>query len=71
MVMVLSVADDGPGLDLRNGPLPKGGGVGLANCRERLKEIYGSEQSFRLGTTEPHGLTVTIRIPLETEPLSS
>lgn len=63
--LVLSVADDGPGLDLRQGRLPKGGGVGLANCRERLKEIYGDSQSFRLTTTEPHGLTITIRIPLE------
>ena len=61
------VADDGPGLDLRNGRLPKGGGVGLANTRERLQELYGSSQSFRLGTTEPHGLTITIRIPLEYE----
>ena len=61
----LVVADDGPGLDLRNGRLPKGGGVGLANTRERLKELYGDTQSFRLGTTEPHGLTITIRLPLE------
>ena len=61
----LVVADDGPGLDLRNGRLPKGGGVGLANTRERLKELYGNKQSFRLSTTEPHGLTITIRIPLE------
>ena len=61
----LVVADDGPGLDLRNGRLPKGGGVGLANTRERLKELYGDAQSFRLGTTEPHGLTITIRLPLE------
>jgi LytS/YehU family sensor histidine kinase len=65
--LLLSVADDGPGLDLRNGRLPKGGGVGLSNCRERLKEIYTTKQSFRLSTTEPHGLTVTIRIPLERE----
>ncbi|WP_116367906.1 sensor histidine kinase [Parahaliea mediterranea] len=65
--LLLSVADDGPGLDLRNGRLPKGGGVGLANCRERLKEIYGEHQSFRLSTTEPHGLTINIRIPLERE----
>ncbi len=69
--LVLSVADDGPGLDLRQGRLPKGGGVGLVNCRERLKEIYGDRQSFRLGTTEPHGLTVTIRIPLELEEKAS
>ncbi len=63
--LLLSVADDGPGLDLRNGRLPKGSGVGLANCRERLKELYGDNQSFRLGRTEPHGLTINIRIPLE------
>jgi len=60
----LIVADDGPGLDLRQGRLPKGGGVGLANTRERLVEIYGDEQSFRLTSTEPHGLTITIRLPV-------
>ncbi|MFN2168004.1 MAG: sensor histidine kinase, partial [Anaerolineae bacterium] len=65
--LLLSVADDGPGLDLRNGRLPRGGGVGLANCRERLKEIYGEDQNFRLSTTEPHGLTINIRLPLERE----
>lgn len=65
--LLLSVADNGPGLDLRNGRLPKGGGVGLANCRERLKELYGEEQNFRLSATEPHGLTINIRIPLERE----
>lgn len=63
--LLLTAADDGPGLDLSNGRLPKGGGVGLSNCRERLKEIYGTNQSFRVGPTEPHGLTVSIRIPLE------
>jgi two-component system LytT family sensor kinase len=67
---LLSVADDGPGLDLRNERLSKGGGVGLANCRERLKELYGDRQSFTLGTTEPHGLTVSIRLPLELKPVS-
>jgi two-component system LytT family sensor kinase len=65
--LLLSVADDGPGLDTRNGRLPKGGGVGLANCRERLREIYGEDQNFRLSATEPHGLTINIRIPLERE----
>lgn len=60
----LVVADDGPGLDLRQGRLPKGGGVGLANTRERLSQVYGSDQSFRLTSTEPHGLTITIRLPV-------
>ncbi len=61
----LSVADDGPGLDLSNGRLPRGTGVGLLNCRERLHELYGDKQTFRLGRTEPHGLTIDITIPLE------
>ena len=65
--LVLTVADDGPGLDQRPGKPQQGGGVGLANCRERLREIYGKQQSFRLGKTEPHGLTITIRLPLELE----
>ncbi|MEZ5503796.1 MAG: histidine kinase [Halioglobus sp.] len=65
--LILSVADDGPGLELRRGSPRKGGGVGLANCRERLKELYGNNQFFGLGATEPHGLTITIGIPLERE----
>jgi len=60
----LIVADDGPGLDLRQGRLPKGGGVGLANTRERLAQVYGEKQTFRLTTTEPHGLTITICLPV-------
>lgn len=60
----LVVADDGPGLDLRQGRMPRGSGVGLANTKERLLEVYGNGQSFRLTTTEPHGLTINISLPL-------
>jgi two-component system LytT family sensor kinase len=67
--LLLVVADDGPGLNLNRGRNETGGGVGLANCRERLRELYGKDQSFRLTATEPHGLTINIRLPLErTEP---
>ncbi|MFK8047142.1 MAG: sensor histidine kinase [Halioglobus sp.] len=66
--LLLEIADDGPGLDLRYGKSAKGGGVGLSNSRERLKELYGDKQSFRLGSTEPHGLTISIRIPLQLRP---
>ncbi len=69
--LVLIVADDGPGLDMRVGRSPKGGGVGLNNIRDRLRELYGERQSLRLGTTEPHGLTTTIRLPLETPEATS
>jgi LytS/YehU family sensor histidine kinase len=63
--LCLQVADDGPGVDLERTAARKDNGVGLANCRERLKEIYGAQQSFELSTTDPHGLTITICIPLE------
>jgi len=62
--LLLEVADNGPGLDLKYGRIPKGGGVGVSNCRERLKELYGKKQSFRLSTTDPHGLTITMKIPI-------
>ncbi|KAA1194074.1 sensor histidine kinase [Pseudohalioglobus sediminis] len=61
----LQVADDGPGIELNGKSPAKSGGVGLVNCRERLKEIYGEQQSFELCRTEPHGLTIDINIPLE------
>lgn len=61
----LRVADDGPGINLKGGDLRKGGSVGLANCRDRLEELYGSKQSFQISDTDPHGLTITICIPLE------
>lgn len=66
--LMLEIADNGPGLDLRHGKSAKGGGVGLSNSRERLKELYGDKQSFRLSSTEPHGLTISIRIPLTLSP---
>jgi signal transduction histidine kinase len=69
--LVLAVADDGPGLEHGSNKPRKGGGVGLVNCRERLRELYGKEQSFRLGTTHPHGLTITIQIPLELESMQA
>ena len=65
--LLLSVADDGPGLDLglSNNGDSQGGGVGIGNCRERLREIYGDNQSMQLNATDPHGLTINIRLPLQ------
>ncbi len=63
--LLLEVADDGPGMDTAVQPKHKRNGVGLANTRERLHELYGANQSFALSRTDPHGLTINIRIPLE------
>jgi two-component system LytT family sensor kinase len=63
--LLLEVSDDGPGVELVEQAIPGATGVGLRNTRERLRELYGENHSFHLGRTDPHGLTVTIRIPYE------
>jgi LytS/YehU family sensor histidine kinase len=63
--LLIQLSDDGPGVELVDGNIPDSNGVGLRNTRERLFELYGSQHSFRLSQTEPHGLTISIRIPFE------
>jgi LytS/YehU family sensor histidine kinase len=65
--LLLELSDDGPGVELVDGQIPDANGVGLRNTRERLAELYGSEHSFRLSKTEPHGLTISMRIPFQTD----
>ena len=65
--LLIELSDDGPGIDFTSGELPRANGVGLANTQERLRELYGSQQSFRLGNADPQGLAIHIRIPFETE----
>ncbi len=65
--LLIELSDDGPGIQLENGKPPPSKGVGLRNTRERLVELYGNAHSFRLSKTDPHGLTIHIRIPFETE----
>lgn len=65
--LLLEISDDGPGVELVDGQIPDANGVGLRNTRERLVELYGTAHSFRLSETDPHGLTIRIRIPHETE----
>jgi len=63
--LLIELSDDGPGVELVDGRIPGANGVGLRNTRERLAELYGSRHAFRLRPTEPHGLTIDIRIPFE------
>ncbi len=54
----VSVADTGEGI------LPKaGGGVGLANIRERLKALYGASARLVLEENAPHGVVASIEVP--------
>jgi len=65
--LLLELSDDGPGVELVDGQIPEANGVGLRNTRERLVELYGNQHSFRLSETQPHGLTVNMRLPFETQ----
>ncbi len=63
--LLLEVSDDGPGLDLKAGEEPEFTGVGIANTRERLSELYGTHHSCKFSPVLPHGLKIEIRIPFE------
>ncbi len=65
--LLLELSDDGPGAGLVDGQIPDATGVGLRNTRERLHELYGTAHSFKLSNTDPHGLTINIRIPFDSE----
>ncbi|HVE69821.1 MAG TPA: histidine kinase [Thermoanaerobaculia bacterium] len=56
--LVLTVRDNGPGL---NGESEAG--VGLANTRARLAQLYGDRASLRLTSAEGEGTTAEISLP--------
>lgn len=56
--LILSIADTGTGF--HEGP---GGGVGLANVRDRLELLYDGRGRLVLEDNEPSGLKATIEIP--------
>jgi two-component system, LytTR family, sensor kinase len=65
--LVLSVVDDGPGLDAA--PAGRGEGLGLGNTRERLATLYGDRASLELTRTPEGGCAATVRLPYrELEP---
>lgn len=59
------ITDDGPGIADAS-KLKEG--VGLANTRARLEQIYGDDHLFELRTADIGGLEVHLEIPFETEP---
>ncbi len=65
--LLMEICDDGPGIELVDGQIPNGRGVGVRNTQERLMELYGDDHAFELSNREPHGLQVSIRIPFETK----
>lgn len=59
-VLVLGVFDNGPGMV--DSPPTQASGIGLANTRKRLDEMYGSSASLSL-EKQPGGFCSRIRLP--------
>jgi signal transduction histidine kinase len=59
----IEVQDNGPGLTAKNNG---DGGVGLANTRSRLRQLYGEEHHFGMMNAAEGGLVVTLEIPFQT-----
>ena len=60
----ISVRDDGVGLK-EDGPIQDG--VGLANTRARLRQLYGARQSMSVGGAEGGGVRVLLTLPFRTD----
>jgi signal transduction histidine kinase len=58
----LWISDDGPGLSAAS---PRRHGIGLANTRARLAQLYGSAQSLRLESPPGGGFRAELRLPYE------
>lgn len=63
--LVLTVEDDGPGLAASAAAASpaKPPGIGLANTRARLAQLYGEAASLTIEDVTPHGVRATVRLP--------
>jgi LytS/YehU family sensor histidine kinase len=65
--LLLELADNGPGAEIKKGNLYRENGVGLANSRERLNALYKNNYSLVVANNEPKGVKVSIRMPYQLE----
>ncbi|WP_281557195.1 histidine kinase [Thalassomonas sp. RHCl1] len=63
--LLIELADDGPGAEIKDGNLFRECGVGLVNSRERLQALYRDNFSLVVSNNQPSGVKVNIRIPYE------
>ncbi len=63
--LLLDVADNGPGAEIKDGQLHRENGVGLVNIKERLQSLYQRNFAFSVEHNQPSGIRVRLRIPYE------
>jgi two-component system LytT family sensor kinase len=61
--LILKVADTGAGLGTQGAEAAMNRGVGLANIRSRLEQLYGADQEFAIANRPAGGAEVTLRVP--------
>jgi two-component system, LytTR family, sensor kinase len=61
----MRVRDDGPGLAGGTPAVTDGKGIGVANTRARLRQLYGEAHSFDLRNAETGGTVAAITIPFQ------
>jgi two-component system LytT family sensor kinase len=66
-MLKLKVRDDGPGVSRAASPQPQTG-LGLANTRARLRQLYGPAHRLELGKAPQGGLEVIVTIPFHEAP---
>jgi two-component system, LytTR family, sensor kinase len=62
----LRVQDDGPGFQAMNSSL--NGGIGLANTKARLQQLYGAEANLKIENGQQGGAVVTMTLPYHVAP---
>ena len=62
--LLLTVSDDGPGTVVPDTHR----GIGLANTRARLRELYGEDAALELGRPQAGGFRVSVRLPYRERP---
>jgi len=65
--LIVQVSDDGAGF---TAPSLTGSGVGLANTRSRLEQLYGGRAGFELRPGSLGGAVATVSLPFHTQPLT-
>ncbi|MBM7571026.1 cache domain-containing sensor histidine kinase [Aquibacillus albus] len=70
--IILTVEDNGPGMDadflpkLKNGDYqPQGTGIGLRNIDERIQMIFGKKYGIKIESTKVKGTKVYVMLPYE------
>lgn len=56
----VEISDDGAGLEIS----PREG-IGIGNTQERLRELYGDEQSLSVEPSDPRGTRATLELPYD------